>query len=67
MVLTTNGKDPKTVVRPSSDYNLFCPFCDDWSTRDSMIGRKRLGQHIVNQHDDEVRWRVGETPPPLED
>ena len=67
MIVTTNAKETKTIVKPSSNFFLWCPFCDDCATVDSMIARKRLGIHIVNKHPEEVRFKKGVTPPALED
>lgn len=57
----------KTTVPPNSDYTLYCPFCDGWACKDSMIGRKRLGLHVANSHDTEVRFPKDVSPPPLRD
>jgi hypothetical protein len=54
-----------TEVPPNSKYKLWCPFCDDWSCRDSMIARKRLGMHVSNKHPEEVRFPQKITPPKL--
>lgn len=54
-----------TEVPPNSKYKLWCPFCDDWSCRDSMIARKRLGMHVSNKHPEEVRFPQKTIPPKL--
>lgn len=55
------------VVTPNSGFNLWCPFCDDWQLTDSMVARKKLGQHITSYHPEEVRFRRGEKPPEFDD
>lgn len=64
--MTENWKEV-TEVPPSSKYTLWCPFCDDWSCRDSMIARKRLGMHVSNKHPEEVRYPKKYAPPKLVD
>lgn len=46
---------------------LRCPFCDPWRLNDSISARKKLGLHLVNDHDDEVLFPEGEEPPELRD
>ena len=53
-------------TKPDNDYDLFCPFCDNWKLTDSIVARKKMGMHIANHHHDEVRFERGATPPPLE-
>lgn len=56
-----------TKVVPSRNYMLHCPFCDKWKLIDSMVARKKLGLHLVNEHDEEVRFKEGIEPPALEE
>lgn len=57
----------RMVVEPSIDYILWCPFCDSWHQRDAFVARKRLGQHIVNEHPEEVRFKKGIKPPEIQE
>ena len=50
---------------PRNGLVLWCPFCDEWTSKDSMINRKRLGLHISGEHPEEVRFKKGEQPPEL--
>jgi len=62
----TNYKE-STEIPPNSKYVLWCPFCDEWSCRDSMIARKRLGMHVSNKHPEEVRFQKDTQPPEIVD
>ena len=62
-----NGIKETTKIIPSNQYNLWCPFCDEWKYKDSMIARKRLGLHLVNEHSAEVRFGKNDIPPELRD
>lgn len=64
--MRTNGTEP-IVTPPNSRFVLWCPFCDEWQVKDSMIARKRLGLHLSDKHPDEVRFRKGVEPPPVEE
>jgi hypothetical protein len=57
--------DPKVKVEPSTKMVLWCVFCD-WRHTDSVVGRNRLGQHIANEHYDEIAYRQGVEPSDLE-
>ena len=56
----------KTVVPPDNKFVIWCPFCDSWRLQDSMVARKKLGLHITNSHQEEVRFAKGVKPPELE-
>lgn len=64
--MTKDGKET-TKVPPNSKYILWCPFCNEWSCKDSMIARKRLGMHVSNTHPEEVRFGKNIDPPILKD
>jgi len=57
----------RTLIKPDNCYTLWCPFCDEWRLTDSMVARKKLGLHISSYHQEEVRYKRGESPPALED
>lgn len=50
---------------PDGRYNVWCPFCD-WHMADSMVARKRMGQHIIDNHPEEVWFKKGTEPKDLE-
>lgn len=60
--------DQKYVTKnpPVSTKVIWCYFCD-WHVKDSMMNRKRFGQHAVDNHFDELVYSKDSVPPSLED
>lgn len=56
--------EPKTKVQPNPTKVLWCLVCE-WRHSDSFTGRRRLGNHIANEHYDEVAFPQGVEPPDL--
>ena len=45
---------------------VWCPCCD-WHQTDSWSSRRRMGEHVADEHYDEVVFPAGEIPDDLED
>lgn len=54
-----------TKIPPDGHYNVWCPYCD-WRLPDSMVARKRMGQHIADNHPEDVRFPLGKEPDDFE-
>lgn len=57
--------EPEVKVKPDPNKVIWCPLCD-WRNSDSFTGRRRLGNHIVNDHPEDVLFKQGEEPPDFE-
>ena len=44
---------------------VWCPLCD-WHLADSFSSRRRLGEHVSDEHYDEIVFPAGIEPPDLE-
>lgn len=50
---------------PDGDKIVWCPLCD-WHLPDSFSTRRRLGEHVSDEHYDEIVFPKGTEPPDLE-
>jgi hypothetical protein len=52
---------PPTKNPPKEHYNVWCPLCG-WHLGDSIVARKRMGEHIADKHPEDVLFKIGTEP-----
>lgn len=57
--------EPPATVMPDPKKVIWCPLCD-WRNSDSFTGRRRLGNHIVEDHTEDVLFDQGVEPDDFE-
>jgi hypothetical protein len=58
-------KKAKVRNPPMEGTICWCALCD-WRLPDSFSARRRLGEHLVDDHYDEIVFPLGTEPPDLE-
>ena len=50
---------------PDGNRVVWCPLCD-WHSPDSFATRRRMGEHVSDEHYTEIVFPAGIEPPDLE-